>query len=451
MKYPILVVAVLVAAGHGGEFRKIVDGSLRFHHLHLRVDDPAMALNDLARRTGGSRVLLQGLGVGIRIGDQYVLFDRPSEAVAPGITPHDPAAQYASAVRWLRARNIAVMPQDFGETRVAAALSDAGPRYGTHDRYGIPDHVAFAADDLESQVSALERAGAMPVRRTGESVFFAAGQGGLIEITRDNERPAAFWCPMHPEVRSSAPERCPICSMELVRIPSPTFGHYRLDVTQVPRRGKGVRALRLAIHRPDSTEPVTAFAEIHERLLHLFVIRRDLSYFAHLHPERSGARFEVPVDLEPGSYVLIADFVPEAGTPQLVQHAIVTPGYAGSPFAKTIDLKVDLADKIVDGVRISLSADAKAEKASVLRFTMRDASTGVPLRDLEPYLGASGHLLVVNADLTQAIHAHPEGVATSGPEVVFEPLLPDPAVYKLWVQFQRGGKVFTAPFAIGVQ
>lgn len=420
-------------------------GPLRFHHLHLRIDDPAAAMNDVARRTGGSRVLLQGLGVGVRIGEQYVLFDRPSAAVVPaGADADGLAAKYAAAVQWLRALGFAVAPLTFGETRIAVIAPDLD--------HSSLDHIAFAADDLESLMSALKGAGAVPVRRTGESAFFATDEGVLLEITRDNERPAVFWCPMHPEVRSSVSGRCPLCSMELVRIPPPTYGHYRLDITQIPQRGgTGVRALRLAIRPPDSSERVTALTETHERLLHLFVVRRDLSYFAHVHPEKAGANFEVPIDLEAGAYVLIADFVPAAGAPQLVQHAIVTPGYVGSPFAVAPDVQVDLADKIVDGVRIGLSADAKAGKESVLRFTVRDASTGQPVKDLEPYLGASGHLLVVNADVTQAIHAHPEGLMTGGPEVVFEPLLPDPVVYKLWVQFQRGGKVITAPFAIGAR
>ena len=89
-----------------------------------------------------------------------------------------------------------------------------------------------------------------------------------------------------------------------------------------------------------------------------------------------------------------------------------------------------------------------------MRFTLRDGSSGAVATGLEPYLGAAGHLLVVNDDLTQAIHAHPAGAAGApGQEgdVVFAPVLPAPGVYKLWVQFQRNGKVITAPFAVAVR
>ncbi len=239
--------------------------------------------------------------------------------------------------------------------------------------------------------------------------------------------------------------------MELVRIPASRHGAYELDATQIPRPdGKGTRALRIQIRHPETAAAVTAFSEIHERALHLFVIGRDLLYFAHVHPAKTDRGFEVPVDLEPGAYVLVADFVPSSGAPQLVQRAIVTPGSEESPFTSR-ELRPDLMDKIVDGVRISLAADARAQRESVLRFTVRDETSGAPLTDLEPYLGAAGHLLVVSPDLTVAIHAHPEGRTTGGPDVVFGPMFPGPGTYKMWVQFLRKGTVLTASFAVVVR
>lgn len=262
----------------------------------------------------------------------------------------------------------------------------------------------------------------------------------------------SYWCPMHPNIRSASADRCPLCSMTLVRVPPPVFGHYRLDVTQMPRTARpGIRALRLDIRHPQTGDRVTALTETHERLLHLFIVRRDLSYYAHVHPEPSPGGFEVAVDLDPGAYVVIADFIPAGGAPQMIQRAIVTPGFTASPFAAP-PLTPDTADKVAEGLRVSLSADARAGKPATLRFTVRDAATGAPVTDLEPYLGATGHLLVVNTDVTDAIHAHPEGATIgSGPDVVFAPVLPAAGMYKMWVQFQRRGAVVTVPFVVAVQ
>src|SRR5688572_31055412 len=77
----------------------------------------------------------------------------------------------------------------------------------------------------------------------------------------------AFWCPMHPDVRSNTAGRCHICAMELVLIPPPTVGNYRLHVGQVLREGgAGVRALRIEVRHPTTAEPVTSFSSLHERL-----------------------------------------------------------------------------------------------------------------------------------------------------------------------------------------
>jgi hypothetical protein len=86
----------------------------------------------------------------------------------------------------------------------------------------------------------------------------------------------------------------------------------------------------------------------------------------------------------------------------------------------------------------------------VLRFTVTDAATGEPVTDLEPYLGAPAHMLIVRADLGDAVHAHPEELETTGPTVSFHPILPSAGEFRLWIQFQRRGQVSTHPFTLTV-
>ena len=50
--------------------------ALRFHHLHYRVENPGAALGDAADKLEGVRTILQGVGVGVRVGREYVFFDR---------------------------------------------------------------------------------------------------------------------------------------------------------------------------------------------------------------------------------------------------------------------------------------------------------------------------------------------------------------------------------------
>ena len=96
------------------------------------------------------------------------------------------------------------------------------------------------------------------------------------------------------------------------------------------------------------------------------------------------------------------------------------------------------------------AADLIAGRFGLLRFHLFNAATGTPIADLEPYLGAPGHMLMTNATLTDTVHGHPEETGTRTPFITFKPLMPPPGVAKLWLQFQRNGKVTTASFVIDV-
>jgi hypothetical protein len=350
----------------------------------------------------------------------------------------NPADAYAEAVQWLTAKGVRVAPPALADTAVARTIPDAALA-----------HVAFAADDLRSVMAAI---GAAPVSVNDDRAWFRLQSGAILEIVRDTDRPDAFWCPMHPGVRSPGTGKCPICAMAFVPIPPLRLGEYKIDVTLVPRAGGGASELEIAVRDPETGEPVKQFIDVHERPFHLFILSRDLTQFAHVHPEpMPDGGFVLRQDVAAGEHVLIADFLPAGGTSQLVQRAVVTPGYAGALFGPAPDLALSDAEQVVGGLRIALEAVAPAaRRETTLRFHLSDAATSLPAPDLEPYLGAAGHLLAVNPDLTAAMHAHPEGVVTSGPLVTFTTVFPAPGRYKMWAQFQRRGVVVTAAFVIEV-
>jgi hypothetical protein len=186
--------------------------------------------------------------------------------------------------------------------------------------------------------------------------------------------------------------------------------------------------------------------------LHLFIIDRELEYFRHVHPQQlADGTFELREHIPIGQFMVIADFLPLAGGPQMLQRAIVTPGYRGALYPPTPQLTPDTSEKMDRGVRVRLeAATLKAGKEATLRFTLTDASTNTPISDLEPFLGAPGHMLLVNTDLTESNHVHPEEPATRGPVITFQPLIPAAGTYKLWLQVQRRGVVSTLPFVISV-
>src|SRR3954463_3716830 len=207
--------------------------SVRFHHFHFRVEDPARSMNDAATSLNGSRVLLRGLGVGARIGREYVLFDR-FDVSATTSELHPPVAvAYDAARRWL---------MDHG-VEVESAATSAEPALAAMFAAESLDHVAFTSVDTSVVVSSLLAHGAKASRQTDDSRFFRTDMAG-VEIVRDVDAPDAFWCPMHPDMRSSVAGRCPLCLMELVPIPSPSIGEYGMDVAITPgATGRGVSKL----------------------------------------------------------------------------------------------------------------------------------------------------------------------------------------------------------------
>jgi len=263
-----------------------------------------------------------------------------------------------------------------------------------------------------------------------------------------------YWCQMHPDVRGAAGDRCGLCGMVLVPMPGDAGRAYWLDVAEgsrAPVAGRDAR-LRFVVRDPRDGSAVRSFALLHDRLLHLFIVSHDLEYFAHVHPTiQPDGTFEQAIDLpRAGAYRLIADFAPDGAAPQLLQKTILTAGFTGS-VRPSADPPIDAADKVVDGVRIRLTApEPIAGREQLLAFELEDAATGAPVEDLQPYLGAPGHLLVVSSDLQTAAHSHPvaEISSAAGPHVVFQFLFPAAGTYRMWVQFQRHGRVFDAPFTV---
>lgn len=272
----------------------------------------------------------------------------------------------------------------------------------------------------------------------------------------------SFICPMHPQVRAEQAGKCATCGMTLVDASSIVAGRHALGVEwapRVPRAGEAAR-LRLSVERPGTSERVRDFEDVHERPFHLFVVSWDLEDFAHIHPalQEDGA-MEVTTTLpRPGAYQLFADFLPARGLPQVLQASVFTDGVSPAAAALARTRARHISEEVREGsdrglhVRIE-PAVLVAGRVEVIAATFEDAATGMPAADLEPYLGAWGHALIVSADLVDAVHSHPVTPLTSpgGPRIFFSQRFPRAGFYRMWMQVQRRGEVATVPFTLKVE
>jgi hypothetical protein len=188
----------------------------------------------------------------------------------------------------------------------------------------------------------------------------------------------------------------------------------------------------------------------HEKELHLIVVRRDLDGFQHVHPVRAAdGTWSVPLDLRKGgTYRMFADFKPAGLDRGLTLGTDVS---VAGPFTP-VPLPEPATRSVVDGYDVTLAGTPVAGEESELTFTV--SRNGKPVRDLEPYLGAFGHLVSLRTGDLAYLHTHPAQEAHAGerggPQVTFATTFPTAGTYRLFLDYQHGGEVRTASFTVNV-
>jgi hypothetical protein len=225
--------------------------------------------------------------------------------------------------------------------------------------------------------------------------------------------------------------------------PAPAHGHgtsspaasdeFTLAVRGDASAPAGHRMLRFEVLDADGM-PVTAYDERHERDLHLILVdKQDPRIYQHVHPKLGDdGVWSVPIDLGPGSYRIYADTQPTGAEPQVLTADLTVPG--SRPGYDPLPSPNRTAT--VDGFTVGL-----AEAGDMLSFEVERGGRPV---ELEPYLGAGGHLVAIRADNLDYLHAHPmEG--TDQP-IGFHVEFDEPGRFVLHFDFQVAGVVHSATF-----
>jgi hypothetical protein len=197
-------------------------------------------------------------------------------------------------------------------------------------------------------------------------------------------------------------------------------------------------------------KPIENFKMNHEKKMHLIVVSKDLSRYQHLHPEyMDKGIFKVQTNFPSGGdYKLIADFIPEDHQPKTQTHWVHVAGE--QPAAEAIEPETMLT-KTVEGKEVTLTFDKlQAGEEVTMNWFIKDANTKEPIMNLEQYLGAVGHVVILSADTDQYLHTHPVEERAKGPDAKFETVFPASGTYKLWGEFKHHGEVFIVPFTIEV-
>jgi copper chaperone CopZ len=251
-------------------------------------------------------------------------------------------------------------------------------------------------------------------------------------------------------------------------IPHPPTGGQLMNPHNHARRGSPARAtlsvqtettreagvpstLRLML-RDANGSMVRDFDVIHEEKVHLIIVRDGLDIFAHVHPQVDAdgmltVPFTFPVG---GAYRLFADFQPKGRDPATAATTLQVRGRTPSapPLIPNVPGRVNAEGLEAD---VSVAWHAGSDREAMLRFELFDKN-GQPLRDLKPYLGAMGHLVVIGSGDMEYVHAHAsENLDGDSPSaVVFHAEFRKGGVYKGWAQFQRGDESEVVPIVLQV-
>lgn len=225
-------------------------------------------------------------------------------------------------------------------------------------------------------------------------------------------------------------------------------GGFTLDLSTKRVEAGEPAELRFAVVDEDTSRNVTAFSREHGKELHLIVASSDLTTYRHLHPVRAAdGTWSAPVELpEAGGYRVFADFTPDV---ENAEGVTLGADLAVSGDARPEPLPREQRTVTVDGYEVTLDGALRPGSGSELKLEVE--KDGRPVTDLQPYLGAYGHLVALRAGDLAYLHVHPngepgDGRTEPGPEVSFTATAPSKGAYRLFLDFRHEGKVRTAAF-----
>ena len=283
-----------------------------------------------------------------------------------------------------------------------------------------------------------------------------------------DEHKHVYTCPMKCEgSQSDKPGDCPVCGMHL------EHSDEALDATKYHITYKsnpdtisaGVPAILSYTPTKDDDESALVPLDIHhEKKLHLMVVSTDLDYFEHVHPEYNGKDYLITVIgkdeeftkkrglnetefVEGGDYIMYLDYVPSGGSGQHDEIRLSVDGTARK--------NVPLGDQRLvwedAGYKVVLSADKDFTMNTSIELKVHIEKDGKPLTNLDKYLGALAHMVVISEDTEQCLHVHPMDSPTNGPDVLLRTSFPKAAKYKVFMQFNHDGVVRTTNYVVDVK
>lgn len=214
------------------------------------------------------------------------------------------------------------------------------------------------------------------------------------------------------------------------------------------------------------------FDVVHEKKMHLIIVRKDRTNFQHVHPtfDESNGMFKMDSFIFPtdGDYRVFADFTPSnaqkdpmgmklPATPYQDVKAGDVSKYVPAPLSE------DKFSSIVNGFDTNIffapGDDSPGGMPNMDFYAGQDSTVAISInkdgqayKNLQTYLGALGHMVVLGPNL-EFIHAHAQttDIANQSGLIIFTVNFPKEGRYKLYLQTQADGQVTTTDYSLTVK
>jgi hypothetical protein len=238
--------------------------------------------------------------------------------------------------------------------------------------------------------------------------------------------------------KPAVPVPAPVCGLCAASHTYLEEGHVRsglaVDMLVGPGEVNQPVTLRFFVNQKPSNWPEDKLEIEHEKYLHVIGVRQDLQDFFHIHPVKTGpGMWEVNYTFTNGGIYKIWTDVRWKDVSYTFSHPTLNITGEPGPYGEAHDFRDNV---MTSGYRVTLkhSEPLISGQTNQLQFFIRDAS-GKNV-EIENFLGAPMHLVMVKEDLSAYVHAHPDSASAGNSIIHLSPFFTADGVYKLFAQFR---------------
>jgi hypothetical protein len=245
-------------------------------------------------------------------------------------------------------------------------------------------------------------------------------------------------------------EKHKINSMELKKPGQDSSSKYYLkfntDLNEL-RSGENLN-LSFSVKDKEDETRIVKLETVHEKKAHIIIVSDDLEYFNHIHPtqENEGKySFQMKFPFG-GKYKLFVEYQP-AGSGKITDGFDVdAEGDAKSKMQYNKE-KLSFSEKDLF-VKLLNTTEIKSDADSHLPVKIIKDGINISTNKLDNYLGEKAHAIMIGLADKKLLHVHPMVIN----DMLYLHLnFSGSGFYRLWVQFQLDGTLYTTDFILDVK